>query len=95
MAGFLGKIFGSKKKKPEGLEGIVEALLAEVITLAAWDLKMDMFRDDVNDLNVNFSGGDEELLLSKEGQLLSVPLSLKAGELIPEPHYIFSLYLPR
>jgi spoIIIJ-associated protein len=70
MTGFLGKIFGSKKKKPEGLEGIVEVLLSEVITLSGWDLTMDLFRDDQNDLNVGFSGGDEELLLSKEGQLL-------------------------
>ena len=71
MAGFLGKIFGSKKKTPEGLEGIVEALLMEAMKLSRLDLTMSFSRDpDTNDLNVDFTGDDEEMLLSKEGQLL-------------------------
>lgn len=71
MTGFLGKIFGVKKKKSEGVEGLVEALLGRVIDLSQWDLDLEIVRDGASgDINVNFTGPDDELLLSKEGQLL-------------------------
>lgn len=71
MTGILGKIFGGKKKKSEGVEGLIEELLAQVIELSQWDLTFDISRDESGDeIFVNFSGGDEELLLAKEGQLL-------------------------
>src|SRR5580698_7399779 len=72
MAGFLGKIFGGgKKKKAEGTEGVVQDLLHQVIELGGLDLETDIHRDEASgDIIVNFSGADEELLLSKEGQLL-------------------------
>src|SRR4051812_2937642 len=72
MTGFLGKLFGSKKKKaPDGLQGFVEVLLSELIELSRWDLAIDVYRDEkTGDVNVEFTGDDEELLISKEGQLL-------------------------
>lgn len=71
MTGFLGKIFGGKKKKPEGIEGLVEELLGRLISLSGWDLEVAIHRDEASgDVNVEFTGGDDELLLSKEGQLL-------------------------
>ena len=71
MTGILGKIFGSKKKKAEGVEGLIEELLSQVIELSKWELTFDISRSGADDeIFVNFSGGDEELLLAKEGQLL-------------------------
>lgn len=71
MTGILGKIFGSKKKKAEGVEGLIEELLTQVIELSKWELSFEISRSGADDeIFVNFSGADEELLLSKEGQLL-------------------------
>jgi spoIIIJ-associated protein len=71
MSGILGKIFGSKKKKSEGVEGLIEELLSQVIELSKWELSFDITRNGPEDeIFVNFSGADEELLLAKEGQLL-------------------------
>ena len=71
MTGFFGKIFGTgnKKKKTEGVEGLVEQILGEVIDLSGWELTMEISKGD-DEINVNFLGEDDELLLSKEGQLL-------------------------
>jgi spoIIIJ-associated protein len=70
MTGFLGKIFGGSKKRKDGVEGMVEGLLGQAIELSQLDLTFDMHTDDNGEVNVNFSGGDETLLLEKEGQLL-------------------------
>lgn len=76
MTGILGKLFGGKKgKKAEGVEGLIEGLLGQVIELSQWDLTFEISReatgrDGEDEIFVNFSGGDEELLLAKEGQLL-------------------------
>jgi spoIIIJ-associated protein len=72
MTGFLGKIFGgSKKKKSEGLHGMVEELLGQVVDIGQLELDFQITSDlETGDVNVDFSGPDEELLLSKEGQLL-------------------------
>jgi spoIIIJ-associated protein len=69
MTGLFGKIFGGKKKK-EGIEGLVEEALQTVIEIAKFDISFDIKRDENNDLNVDMFGKDEELLISKEGQLL-------------------------
>lgn len=70
MTGLFGKIFGSKKKKAEGLEGIVTDMVGEIVALSGWEIEFDVFKDDVGDVNVNFSGLDEEMFTSKEGALL-------------------------
>jgi spoIIIJ-associated protein len=71
MTGIFGKLFGGKKKKGDGVEGLIEELLAQVIELSKWDLTFEITRGESDDeIFVNFSGGDEELLLGKEGQLL-------------------------
>jgi spoIIIJ-associated protein len=71
MAGFLEKLFGSKKKKVEGLEGLVDALLTQVIQLSGWELSYEIVHNlELGEININFIGDDQELLLSKEGQLL-------------------------
>jgi len=70
MTGIFSKLFG-KKKAPEGVEGLIEALLGQVIELSQWDLTFEITRGTADEeIFVNFSGGDEELLLAKEGQLL-------------------------
>ena len=46
-------------------------MLAQVIELGQWDLTFAVTREGTEDeIFVNFEGGDEELLLAKEGQLL-------------------------
>ena len=72
MTGFLGKIFGgTKKKKSEGLHGLVEDLLGQVVDIGQLELDFHITSDlESGDVNVDFSGPDEEMLLSKEGQLL-------------------------
>ncbi len=46
-------------------------MLGRVVELSQWELDLEVSRDSsTGDINVNFSGPDEELLLSKEGQLL-------------------------
>lgn len=73
MTGFLGKLFGSKKKEKEisGPEGMVEDLLAQIIELGQFDLNFDVSAmDDQGLMNINLSGPDEEMLTSKEGMLL-------------------------
>jgi spoIIIJ-associated protein len=69
MTGLFGKLFGSKKKK-DGVEGLVEEALSTVIDLGKLELTFELKRDDNGDLNVDFKGDDEEMLTSKEGQLL-------------------------
>lgn len=70
MTGILGKLFGGSKKKREGLEGLVEEALQTVIALGKFDLSFDIKRDENGEMNVDMFGKDDELLISKEGQLL-------------------------
>jgi spoIIIJ-associated protein len=74
MTGFLGKIFGGggskKSNKKDGVEGLVEDLLGQVVQMSRWDLSFDVSKDDNGEVNVNFSGGDDEMLIEKEGALL-------------------------
>jgi spoIIIJ-associated protein len=72
MTGFLGKLFGKKKEKSSGgPEGLVEDVLGQIVQLGQFDLNYDIKGlDDTGTIHVEISGADEELLTSKEGQLL-------------------------
>ncbi len=71
MAGFLSRLFGSKKKevKADTPEGLVDGLLTSIIEYGQFDLQYAISHD-ANDLKVEFSGADEGLLRAREGQLL-------------------------
>lgn len=70
MTGILGKLFGSSKKKREGMEGLVEEALQTVLELCKLELSFDIKRTEEGEMNVEMFGKDDELLTSKEGQLL-------------------------
>ena len=73
MKGFLGKLFGSNEKDPEGSgpTELVADVLETVLNAASLELSFDVVVDsDSNDINVEFYGDDEGLLLNKDGQLL-------------------------
>jgi spoIIIJ-associated protein len=69
MTGLFSKLFG-KKKKDEGPKGIVDGLLGQVIQLAGFELSYDIKTIEDGSLHVDVFGKDEELLTTKEGQLL-------------------------
>ncbi len=69
MTGLFGKLFG-KKKKAEGPEGLIDDVLGRLIELAQLELSYDVKVLEDGSYLVNLSGKDEELLTSKEGQLL-------------------------
>ena len=71
MAGFFSKIFGGGKK--EDLESVVEATLNGILDKGAFDLSYELNltkKDDITDVKIEFSGGDEALLKDFKGQLL-------------------------
>ena len=71
MAGFFSKIFGGGKK--EDLESVVEATLNGILENGNFDLSYELNlekKDDVTDVKIEFSGGDEALLKDYKGQLL-------------------------
>lgn len=71
MTGLFGKLFGKKsEKKSEGPESLVEELLNELIQLGRFDLKFEVKPLTEGTIQVDISGDDEEMLTSKEGQLL-------------------------
>jgi len=70
MTGIFGKLFGSKKKKGDGPEGIVDDILGQVIEMARFELSYDIKTLEDGSLHVDVFGKDEELLIGKEGQLL-------------------------
>ena len=70
---FLEKLFGGKKKdkKATGALGLVEDVVEGIVKSGNFDLEYQVITDgDAGDIVVEFIGGDEELLTSKEGQLL-------------------------
>jgi spoIIIJ-associated protein len=69
MTGILGKIFG-KKKKDVGPETIVEEILRQIIALGQFELSYDIKTNEDGAIHIDVFGKDEELLTSKEGQLL-------------------------
>lgn len=70
MTGFLGKLFGKKKKEADGPEALVDEVLGQVLSLGRFELSYEMKWIDDSTIHVDVFGEDEELLLSKEGQLL-------------------------
>ncbi len=70
MTGLLGKLFGKKTKKGEGPEGLVEEILGRVIELGRFDLGFEVKTLADGTIHADIFGKDEELLTSKEGQLL-------------------------
>lgn len=70
MTGLFGKLFGSKKKKDDGPEGIVEEILSRLFELSRLELTYDMKTLEDGTVHVDIFGKDEALLTEKEGQLL-------------------------
>src|ERR1044072_6651774 len=76
MAGFLGKLLGSKTRKNQAKdsnipEALVEDILAQIIEWRQFELNFEVKdADDQGNINVDMSGPDEEALISKEGMLL-------------------------
>lgn len=69
MTGLLGKLFG-KKKKDGGPESLVEDLMKNIIELGRFELSFEVKSIEEGTVNIDVFGKDEELLTSKEGQLL-------------------------
>lgn len=71
MTGILGKLFGGKKKKDgNGPEGLVEDILGQIVELGQFELSFEVKSVDESLIHVDIFGKDEEMLTSKEGQLL-------------------------
>ncbi|MCB0390941.1 MAG: hypothetical protein KDD58_06615 [Bdellovibrionales bacterium] len=80
MKSFLGKFFGgssSKREKEKDVVNLVGDVLQTIVDLSKMDISFDVVREE-DYVKVEFYGEDEELLTSKEGQLLdSYQLYLK------------------
>ncbi len=71
MTGFLGKLFGGKKKRELDAIGLAEELLHGLIERAGLQLAFDVKRhEDKREYHIDIFGEDEELLLAKDGALL-------------------------
>jgi len=74
MTGFFGKLFGKKEGSSAAgtPAGLVEEVLKELFDLAQLDFDFDVLqdKDDPKYITVEIYGGDEELLRTREGQLL-------------------------
>jgi spoIIIJ-associated protein len=70
MTGLFGKLFGRKKKDVDGPEAVVEGLVKNLIELSRLELSFEVKPMEQGFININVYGRDEELLTSKEGQLL-------------------------
>lgn len=70
MTGLFGKLFGKKKKEASGPEAVIEDLIKNIIELGKFDLSYDIKTADEGEISIDVFGNDEELLTSKEGQLL-------------------------
>lgn len=72
MTGFLGKLFGVKKKdESDGTLSVVENTLGGIIERAGFDLEYTVdWKAADNEVCVELKGGDQELLKAKEGMLL-------------------------
>lgn len=68
--GLLGKLFGKKSAKSDGPEGLIEELLIQIIELGRFELSHDLKILEDGTIHIDLFGKDEELLTSKEGQLL-------------------------
>ena len=72
MAGFFSKLFGGGEKK-DSLESVVEATINGILENGNFDLSYELNlskKEEVTDIKIEFSGGDEALLKDFKGQLL-------------------------
>ena len=75
MTGIFGKLFGGgNSKKATAEAGTPAALVTEtldsVIDIAGLDLQFDIIEQDEESIKLDVYGEDEEILTSKDGQLL-------------------------
>lgn len=79
MAGFFSKLFGGgTDKKDDNLESVVEATLNGILEKGNFDLsyelnlskKSEEGKEEITEVKIDFSGGDEALLKDYKGQLL-------------------------
>jgi spoIIIJ-associated protein len=77
MSGFFSKLFGGKKKEsstrtgsPDSAQGLVEETMEGLIERAGLDLSFEVRETAQDELLVELSGPDEDLLTEKEGALL-------------------------
>ncbi|MNJ91072.1 hypothetical protein D3C87_87170 [compost metagenome] len=74
MAGFFKKLFGGKSKGNSEVESLVQKTLEGIIEKAQFDLSFEIRTEKEDDgdavLAIEFSGGDEEILKDKKGQML-------------------------
>ncbi len=82
MAGFLGKLFGGKKKEETGSSPaimLIEDIIAGVFEKGNFNLSFDLeISEDQKDVRVEIFGEDEEILKARDGQLLdSIQLLVK------------------
>lgn len=71
MAGFFSKLFGGGKK--DDLESVVEATINGILEKGNFDLSYEMNltkKEEITEIKIDFSGGDEPLLKDYKGQLL-------------------------
>lgn len=72
MAGFFSKLFGGSDKKSD-IDSVVEATLSGILEKGGFDLEYNLTitkKEEITEIKVDFSGGDEELLKEHKGQLL-------------------------
>jgi spoIIIJ-associated protein len=72
MAGFFSKLFGGGEKK-DNLESVVEATLNGILENGNFDLSYELNlskKEEITEIKIEFSGGDEALLKDYKGQLL-------------------------
>jgi spoIIIJ-associated protein len=72
MTGFLGKLFGKKESATDSIVDFIGQALEALLDKANLDFSFDVNQDGTNpeQIYVEIYGGDEELLRSREGQLL-------------------------
>ncbi|HVK60832.1 MAG TPA: R3H domain-containing nucleic acid-binding protein [Bdellovibrionales bacterium] len=74
MSGFFSKIFGGKKKQataaPDSPQALVETTMQGLIDRAGLELTFEVRETGADEITVELSGADEELLTEKEGALL-------------------------
>lgn len=74
MTGIFGRIFGSRKSEPTAVVDdpakAIAGTLKQLLDVAGLDLEFKIATKGEGDFEIDVFGEDEELLLSKEGQLL-------------------------
>lgn len=74
--GLIGRLFGvggGDKKSYKNPKALIEGIFSELIAVSGLELSFDVTQnkdEEVESYKLNFYGADEEMLTSKEGQLL-------------------------